>query len=1840
MPSGEPPASLTEDDAQLSEQLSMHSRTRVAFEDGTVHELFARMAARHPEALALVDCGDPSTTLTYAQLDACTSRLAVTIRSLGCWRLLPSGQHVVALCLARSIEMVVAVFGTLKSGAAYLPIEPSTPATRASEMVEDASCDACLLQNNGLATLFAGSTAPLLVVDQAGSLHPLSDNGENVVLRQQRALTALPASNSSAVYVMYTSGSTGKPKGVVVPHGPLLMRVSWLQRAFGIGVGELVPLKTEYVFGVSEWELFWTLTHGATLAVVPPATVKKPIAFAKSLHAMQASVVFLIPTQVDMLLGSLSQLPAKALPALRHIVCCGEPLKLQTVQNFHARMARHQQIHNVYGPTEASMTWHPCLRGAAVPDAARLSMPIGRAIDNTVVLLLDDDMRLVPNGTEGEICFGGCLAAGYLQGSLTAQRFVLNPYASDMARLGSAVPPAPTLFRTGDRAVSMSDGTLLWVGRRDRQVKVRGHRIELDEIESVVRSAVPSTLKVVVVLQPHAAEIVAYIQADLSESGITGAAAKETVVAACKARLTHYMQPARVEELGEFPTLQSGKIDMARLARGELDGWARPSISNSSRPEQEAAELGVSCFCGACTFTMQLALKPEVAHCSCAECRRTHCAPMSVHLATASAPPEQLKCVRHVSRCNGPLGTTTQLRCAKCHAPVASLPTASGSTSAGPAWIPMSAVIDTQLPYEILRLAGESLASLEEPTMALQQTSASPTTLTSLTCSCSCGATRFTTDLARNELQVNHCYCSICRQLSGSPVFSWTPVRKAAVRCEQGEALQSVDSPAASRSVCGKCGGMLTMQYTDQPETTWLAASALTANGGSTPAFAYAAHIFCKDAAKWSPPPHDELPRMTGFDYGLVARLSRGDYVAPPRQSAPANGTSSSMEAVVMMAVSEVMGETLSEELSPDMALMDAGVDSLGATAIASKLRHVTKLPVPPMLLYEHPSVASIATHLAELHGGTAMPVLPTRTTKPQPIAPPASLHPADSEALPWADGGLTFAGELTLISEGIGQPPDAALKELLAQACDQSVAAKLRDQMFSALRADAETAYLVPPDAEAARAWDGGHPAVQLPTCIALQLLAVHALVTDAIAAGKLPNGWPGLTAHLACITGHSAGFLSAAVLASGVADGEDFLSKATLALRLAVRLGAIVAHQVPESASPEAESCVYLLRDTGATVAEIGAAASRSGASIGLINAPSSVVVVGPPPAASAALDAFVDECNTRSWAAVPLPIRFPVHSPMLNSVRSSLAMSPELATVGEWRVLASCELISPLDGQLVSASVGDALLDVLTIGAINWPLALARIREGRTSRSCEIVHVGSAGVSASFDWADVKNGTFTQVCLRAGGHSYSAWPDLKSAAGALHRSKGQSAPSSASSDGGTLGEVLRKVREVTGLVVQPSDSLLDLGLDSIATGQLMHQLRHVLPLRPADLTGGATLEELVGSAAAQQKAGSPPAVAISFAVVDMLRMPLCVLVMIYHCNASDGRDSLGGAGVAVAFFMSASFAFWQMSYPHGQPIYGRQVRLWICTRLTAVLPMYYVVLAVQQFFYLDFFLARPEWIGPELLNWVGAGVLVGYWVHGNAVIWFLAAQAWLILIFPVVVSTFRLTPGLKITWRQLTLLAALSWGFIPALIWLGAPPYLSHGHPAFWAPMMPLCAAVTLDLSSPEPLLASTWLRQTLVGLFCLWFVMEALILSENDGYALNPYARPIAALTVPLLLQPNVLCSHFEGLISSPVGRSLSALAPYSMGFYLWQGIAAKVVLLVVKGRTARPNGSHWGAVVDVEQSAWKSTLYKLALLAAIAYASLHLVERPLADAIKRALRLNSRSPTLSSAHEMV
>ena len=457
--------------------------------------------------------------------------------------------------------------------------------------------------------------------------------------------------------------------------------------------------------------------------------------------------------------------------------------------------------------------------------------------------------------------------------------------------------------------------------------------------------------------------------------------------------------------------------------------------------------------------------------------------------------------------------------------------------------------------------------------------------------------------------------------------------------------------------------------------------------------------------------------------------------------------------------------------------------------------------------------------------------------------------------------------------------------------------------------------------------------------------------------------------------------------------------------------------------------------------------------------------------------------------------------------------------------------------------------------------------------------------------------------------------------------------------------LGMVLHKVSEVTGLHVSATDSFRDLGLDSIATGQVVHELRKVLPLSPAALTGKATIGELVDAAAVKQQAGDVPDVAISFTVVDMLRMPLCVLVMIYHSGTLPvtdprGRDSLWGASVAVAFFMSASFAFWQLSYPHGQALYGKQVRLWMYARLATTLPMYYIVLAVQQFYYFDFFMAHPEVIRSELLNWFGAGVLVGYWIHGDSVIWFLAAQAWLILLFPMATSALRLQP--EMTWQKLALLVAIAWGFFPVITWLGAPTYFSHGHPAYWAAMMPLCAAVTSDVSSDTPLLTNARLRRATISLLCIWFASETLWFSEKGAYAINPYVRPITALAVPFLLQPAVVWGHFEGFVASPVGRLLSAFAPYSMGFFLWQGIPASLDMRVQKAAPPCPSrGCHWGDNVDVDQSAWKATLYKLVMLAAISYASLHLLERPLNGAFKRLLSSRpSRAPKSFNGHEMV
>ena len=475
---------------------------------------------------------------------------------------------------------MVAIFGILKAGAAYVPLDVSFPPRRIAEIVdEDAQCPAVLIEHKDLAaTHCAGLRADLLVFGSTGTLCALGT--------PSREATAGPllTTGSDLIYVMYTSGSTGKPKGVMVAHTELLMRVAWMQEAFCCSEGDVVPQKTRLIFGISEWEIFWTLAHGATLCIVPDAQMRTPATFVDALERMGASFAFLVPSHLAALLPpmeqGLQQGRRGALRTLRHAVCCGEVLPLSTVKLFHRAVldaailalsegggdAPSCELHNLYGPTEGSMTSFGC-------PAATTQVLIGQPIGNTVVLLVDAELRPVPVGVVGEILFGGCIAKGYLNNpQLTDDKFVSLNGIMGAAEDDNGVPPTPTFYRTGDAAVRLPSGELAYRGRIDRQCKVRGYRIELEAVEATLKDfpALRSGARIACVPQGKGAatKLVVFVEADAGSQRD----AFEGILAFARGQMPEYMVPARVEALEAMPTLASGKNDLKLLASGSMAG--------------------------------------------------------------------------------------------------------------------------------------------------------------------------------------------------------------------------------------------------------------------------------------------------------------------------------------------------------------------------------------------------------------------------------------------------------------------------------------------------------------------------------------------------------------------------------------------------------------------------------------------------------------------------------------------------------------------------------------------------------------------------------------------------------------------------------------------------------------------------------------------------------------------------------------------------------------------------------------------------------------------------------------------------------------------------------------------------------------------------------------------------------------------------------------------------------------------------------------------------------------------------------------------------------------------
>jgi amino acid adenylation domain-containing protein len=526
------------DEAEQQLVLSEWNATDGQFpSDSTLSALIEAQVARTPDATAVAFEGE---TVTFAELDRRANQVAGRLRGLGV-----GPETLVGVCAERSLELVVGLLGVLKSGAAYVPLDPEYPADRLAFMVADSAAPVLLTQRK-LAAALPPTDARVLVLDDEAEW---DDHGVRATQAGEPS-DPLPqqAQPHHAAYVIYTSGSTGRPKGVPNTHRGIVNRLDWMQKAYGLGADDVVLQKTPASFDVSVWEFFWPLVTGARLVLARPGGHKDPAYLRDIIVAEGVTTAHFVPSMLAVFLPE----GVEGCLSLRRVICSGEELPVAVARDFLRRLPACE-LHNLYGPTEAAVdvTSWPC-DSAALAEAA--TVPIGRPIQNMRLYVLDNRSAPVPVGVPGELHIAGVgLARGYLnRPELTAEKFVPNPYGE----------PGSRLYRTGDLARWRADGTLEYLGRIDHQVKLRGLRIELGEIESVLRNQAQVRDAVVIVREdvPGDKRLVAYLLAE-SETEPDPAALRTVL----KEGLPDYMVPTAFVTLGAFPTTPNGKLDRKAL---------------------------------------------------------------------------------------------------------------------------------------------------------------------------------------------------------------------------------------------------------------------------------------------------------------------------------------------------------------------------------------------------------------------------------------------------------------------------------------------------------------------------------------------------------------------------------------------------------------------------------------------------------------------------------------------------------------------------------------------------------------------------------------------------------------------------------------------------------------------------------------------------------------------------------------------------------------------------------------------------------------------------------------------------------------------------------------------------------------------------------------------------------------------------------------------------------------------------------------------------------------------------------------------------------------------------
>ncbi len=547
-------------DAERRRLLEEWSGSREDWPEGTLHQFVEAHAARRPGATAVVFEGQ---ALSYGELDRRANQLARHLRGLGVGPEVP-----VALLLERSLEMVVGMLGVLKAGGFFVPLEPEYPRERLEYMLRDCGARIVLMQQR-LESVLSTPGVTRLALDA---------DWERVARHPDEPLDGSAGPSPEALaYVIYTSGSTGKPKGAMVTHRAIRNHVFGMVRTLSLGEDSALVLKTPFSFDASLWEAFTALGAGARLIVARPGGHRDVPYLVRLCREERVTDLMMVPSLLQLFLEEPS---SSELGALVRVCCGGEALSQELRERFFQKFGARVALRNYYGPTEAAVavtSWR-----CGPEDAGRRTVPIGRPFPNTRLYVLDANLEPQPVGVVGELYIGGVqVGRGYWgRPELTAERFVHDPFSSTVGA---------RLYRTGDLVRWLADGSLEYLGRADQQVKVRGFRIELAEIEACLARH-PAVRQVAVGARevlPGDKRLVAWL---VLEAGRSVASAELQAFVA--ASLPEYMVPSAFVVIAELPLSPGGKVDLRALPAPGFDSHEPTAFRAPGTPtEQRLADL-------------------------------------------------------------------------------------------------------------------------------------------------------------------------------------------------------------------------------------------------------------------------------------------------------------------------------------------------------------------------------------------------------------------------------------------------------------------------------------------------------------------------------------------------------------------------------------------------------------------------------------------------------------------------------------------------------------------------------------------------------------------------------------------------------------------------------------------------------------------------------------------------------------------------------------------------------------------------------------------------------------------------------------------------------------------------------------------------------------------------------------------------------------------------------------------------------------------------------------------------------------------------------------------------